>query len=335
MNQRITKEGGRLYANSFECMAITVRAGGFAGLYRGLTPQLLGVVPEKAIKLQVNDLLRLAFSSNDDATGQQQINLSLEVLAGACAGACQLLATNPMEIAKTRLILQDETAELLKKRGFTPPQSKSFSDVVKELGFPGVYRGASACLARDVPFSAIYFPAYAALKDFLSKRHHDSPDTTGKASLNDLLVAGTTAAVPAALVTTPFDVMRVRIQAIPRPGEPTYDGIRDCATKIYEAEGVNGFFRGSMARILRIAPQFGISLVAYEQMTEWFGMNNSSTITHRPATNAPIDPRDYRTAFPAASLTPKTKEIDSMMRNFGVVQDHETGDQSPSSRGAR
>ena len=27
-----------------------------------------------------------------------------------------------------------------------------------------MYKGASACLLRDIPFSAIYFPAYAHLK---------------------------------------------------------------------------------------------------------------------------------------------------------------------------
>lgn len=36
--------------------------------------------------------------------------------------------------------------------------------VLKELGFMGLYRGARACLLRDVPFSAIYFPTYAHMK---------------------------------------------------------------------------------------------------------------------------------------------------------------------------
>lgn len=40
--------------------------------------------------------------------------------------------------------------------------------VVKELGLFGLYKGARACLLRDVPFSAIYFPAYAHTKAALA-----------------------------------------------------------------------------------------------------------------------------------------------------------------------
>jgi len=36
--------------------------------------------------------------------------------------------------------------------------------IVKELGVMGLYKGAGACFLRDIPFSGIYFPAYAAAK---------------------------------------------------------------------------------------------------------------------------------------------------------------------------
>ena len=50
-------------------------------------PQLVGVAPEKAIKLVMNDVLRKAFSSGEKG----EIDLPLEVLAGAGAGFSQVL----------------------------------------------------------------------------------------------------------------------------------------------------------------------------------------------------------------------------------------------------
>lgn len=38
---------------SFDCFKKVIRHEGFLGLYRGLPPQLVGVAPEKAIKLTV------------------------------------------------------------------------------------------------------------------------------------------------------------------------------------------------------------------------------------------------------------------------------------------
>lgn len=53
-NQRSGSYVGELmYKNSFDCFKKVIRHEGFFGLYRGLAPQLVGVAPEKAIKLTV------------------------------------------------------------------------------------------------------------------------------------------------------------------------------------------------------------------------------------------------------------------------------------------
>lgn len=54
-NQRTGSFIGELmYRNSFDCFKKVIRHEGFFGLYRGLVPQILGVAPEKAIKLTVS-----------------------------------------------------------------------------------------------------------------------------------------------------------------------------------------------------------------------------------------------------------------------------------------
>lgn len=81
-NQRAALVGEIAYRNSWDCCKKVIRHEGFLGLYRGLVPQLLGVAPEKAIKLTMNDLIRDKLS---DKKGK--IPLWGEVIAGGCVSA--------------------------------------------------------------------------------------------------------------------------------------------------------------------------------------------------------------------------------------------------------
>lgn len=79
-NQRSGPIVGELaYRNSWDCCKKVIRHEGLLGLYRGLVPQLLGVAPEKAIKLTVNDLVRDKLSDKNGYIPRWG-----EILAGAC-----------------------------------------------------------------------------------------------------------------------------------------------------------------------------------------------------------------------------------------------------------
>ena len=131
--------------------------------------------------------------------------------------------------------------------------------IVRNLGLVGLYKGASACLLRDVPFSAIYFPTYSHLKKDL---FGESP--TKKLGVIQLLSAGAIAGMPAAYLTTPCDVIKTRLQVEARKGDTAYTGLRHAASTIWKEEGFKAFFKGGPARIVRSSPQFGFTLAAYE-----------------------------------------------------------------------
>jgi solute carrier family 25 aspartate/glutamate transporter 12/13 len=86
-NQRSSRVGEMLYKNSWDCAKKVVKNEGFRGLYSGVLPQLLGVAPEKAIKLTVNDMARGLFSGSDG-----RIWWPHELLSGGLAGGCQVVS---------------------------------------------------------------------------------------------------------------------------------------------------------------------------------------------------------------------------------------------------
>ncbi|ORZ06931.1 mitochondrial carrier domain-containing protein [Absidia repens] len=275
-NQRSKVVGELLYKNSLDCFRKVVKNEGFLGLYRGLGPQLVGVAPEKAIKLTVNDFVRNKIANKK--TGE--IKFWQEMIAGGSAGASQVVFTNPLEIVKIRLQVQGEQA---KTHPDMPRRSAVW--IVKNLGIVGLYKGVSACLLRDVPFSAIYFPAYAHLKKDL---FHEGPDH--KLTITELLSAGAIAGMPAAYFTTPADVIKTRLQVEAKKGQTSYTGIKDAAKKIYAEEGFKAFFKGGPARILRSSPQFGVTLTVYELLHQAFPLPGHATTATTPSATAATAP---------------------------------------------
>lgn len=261
-----------------------VRKQGLRGLYRGLPPALVGVAPEKAIKLSMNDFFRSRLADPDTGV----VSLASSVLAGAGAGLCQVVATCPMEMLMITMMTRAT------EDGRKP---KSLTHLVRELGLPGLYRGTLATLARDVPFSMVFFSMNAAVKDRLA-------DEQGKVSIGRVFLAGITAGSTAAAMSTPMDVIKTRLQAdvgaggarppppppptrggaqgvVPRPPRPAavapaaggaaaaalrepYRGIADCARRVVTEEGVRALFKGVEARVMIISPLFGITLLFYE-----------------------------------------------------------------------
>ncbi|KAJ3120340.1 mitochondrial aspartate-glutamate transporter agc1 [Physocladia obscura] len=248
-NQRGKVVGELAYKNSWDCFKQVIRNEGFIGLYSGLLPQLVGVAPEKAIKLTMNDLVRRSLVEKDGS-----IKLYAEIIAGCTAGGSQVIFTNPLEIVKIRLQVQGEAA---KKTG---APRKSAMQIVRSLGLLGLYKGAAACLLRDIPFSGIYFPVYAHLKKDI---FHEGKNGK-KLSIGELLISGAIAGIPAAYLVTPADVIKTRLQVAARSGETTYNGLVDAGRKIMAEEGPRAFFKGGIARVLRSSPQFGVTLASFE-----------------------------------------------------------------------
>ncbi|KAF9437067.1 hypothetical protein BGZ76_002085 [Entomortierella beljakovae] len=256
-NQKKDAMGKLQYRGGVDCFRQVVAKEGIRGLYRGMGPNLIGITPEKAIKLAVNDLSREYWAEKTKTT-EDKLPIQYGMLAGATAGVCQVIATNPMEIVKIQM-------QLTGSQKLAPGEPRiTASSIVRSLGLRGLYRGTPATLLRDVPFSIIFFPLNSYLK-------LQGADADGKTSFSVVLGAGLASGVVAASAVTPADVIKTRLQVARKPGDPVYTGISDCFRQIVRHEGASALFKGVVPRSLIVAPMFSIALFVYELQQRYLG----------------------------------------------------------------
>lgn len=169
-----------------------------------------------------------------------------EILAGAGAGFCQCIATNPMEITKIRMQIQAQ---------LPAEQRTGLGQVVKELGIKGLYKGSTITLLRDVPYSMIFFPLNANLKTLFSKNEDD-------VSLLGLMASGMIAGAFASGLMTPMDVIKTRVQAA--KGSTSDAKFGRMFLQVYREEGFSALYKGVVPRMCVQAPLFAISMTAFE-----------------------------------------------------------------------
>ncbi len=131
--------------------------------------------------------------------------------------------------------------------------------VVKDLGFFGLYKGATATLLRDVPFSFIFFPLYSNVKRLFQ-------DSNGNNSFQSILASGAIAGSCSAGITTPIDVAKTRLQVPGAVKKNPLLVIRDIAV----AEGPGALFKGVAPRMATVGSLFSISLLAFEAQKKLF-----------------------------------------------------------------
>jgi len=163
-----------------------------------------------------------------------------------------------------------------------------------------LWRGTSASIARDVPFSCLYWALFERLKACIAARHHAGHGTAPKPSLRpdtSMVVAAAAAAV-AAVPTTPMDVIKTRMQvldaaapttSVSSVGHGLYRFARVVSSPAFSQHcegvstrrplsrsgGVRSLFLGVLPRVSKVAPSCAIVVGVYEtckaQCERWRG----------------------------------------------------------------
>lgn len=212
-----------------------VRREGLSTLWSGLRPALGITVPATMIYMSAYEKLREGLSLTLSAEASPAVAL----VAGGLARMMSGIVTAPMELMRTRAQGSAST-------------SNDVLALARSDGLLALWRGASASLARDVPFSCLYWTTYEALKSRSTRVEH-SPITSSMA-------AAAAAAAVAAVPTTQMDIVKTRTQVLEAPTLTIGQVLRD----LYVHEGPRALFAGVVPRVAKVAPSCAIIVGAYE-----------------------------------------------------------------------
>lgn len=251
---------------------------GWRALFKGLGPNLVGVVPARAINFWAYGNGKRILSENFFG-GKESAGVHL--LAAASAGIITGTATNPIWLVKTRLQLDKQNAEGGKR------QYRNAVDCVRQTvrseGLRGLYRGLSASYL-GVSESTLQWVLYEQAKRSLSRRQEDLLRSGRQATFWDRTVEWTgklTAAggakFVAALITYPHEVVRTRLRQAPvdKRGNVKYKGLWSCFKLVFKEEGVAALYGGLVPHMLRVVPSAAIMFGVYEAVLRGVGETSS------------------------------------------------------------
>jgi solute carrier family 25 (mitochondrial folate transporter), member 32 len=258
------------YASIRSSLATIVAEEGARGLYRGLGPTLVALLPNWALYFTVYERLKVRLRA-PGAAPDSALPHGAHMAAAAGAGAATVLGTNPLWVAKTRL--QVQTARGLRDR-LTVPSSGGgaaawharpytgtwdcLRRIGREEGLRGLYSGLGPSLL-GIAHVMIQLPVYEAAKHLLATRAGQT--STDELSTGALVAASSASKLVASLVTYPHEVVRARMHV--QGSGPFRGTLRVCA-QVYAEAGPWGFYRGCAANLVRTTPAAAITFTSFE-----------------------------------------------------------------------
>jgi solute carrier family 25 carnitine/acylcarnitine transporter 20/29 len=224
-------------------------AEGFAGLYRGVSSPLAGLVLINAVMFSSYEV------ASRGCTQQLQTGaLQTAFLAGMASGAASTVVESPVDLIKVQL-QRERAGQPRLYRGYFD----CFAQVFRTNGLAGFYQGASATLSRNVPGQAFHFLAYEATLMALAAGGEGQDLTPSK-----VLAAGSMAGLALWVTVYPMDVLKTVLQSQPLERRERSCTLADCARWHVCRYGVSGIWVGFNACVIRSVPSTAACFLGYE-----------------------------------------------------------------------
>ncbi|KAJ5357516.1 hypothetical protein N7541_004674 [Penicillium brevicompactum] len=279
----LTRTAGMHFSETFQILRSIHVHEGWRALFKGLGPNLIGVVPARAINFYVYGNGKRILSDYFGYRTAEQTPMGIHLAAASIAGIATGTATNPIWLVKTRLQLDKSNAEHGKSR-----QYRNSFDCIKQTvrheGIKGLYRGLSASYL-GVTESSLQWVMYEQMKMYLARRdalkksdpgYEYTPWDSAELWGGRISAAGL-AKLVAAAITYPHEVVRTRLRQAPTVSlgngkvEMKYTGLAQCFKTVWKEEGMVAMYGGLTPHLLRVVPSAAIMFGMYEFILRVFG----------------------------------------------------------------
>lgn len=264
-NASIIRKAASHVADTVGIITNVYRVEGISALFKGLGPNLVGVIPARSINFFTygigKDFFSTRFNNGEEST-------KVHLAAAACAGIVTSTATNPIWLVKTRLQLDKATSTGTRQY---KNSWDCITQVIRKEGVPGLYRGLTASYL-GVAESSIQWVLYEQMKLFIkSREEHRKLNGAVSSKLDSILnwcaTSGAAGAAKfmASLITYPHEVVRTRLRQAPsQNGKPKYTGLVSCFKVIIKEEGFFSMYSGLTPHLLRTVPNSVIMFGTWE-----------------------------------------------------------------------
>ncbi|KAI3630728.1 hypothetical protein MIR68_012163 [Amoeboaphelidium protococcarum] len=163
MTDMRTSDGNRM--GIWRCLTQIFKSeGGFKGIYRGITPTAIGIIPYNALNFTVYESLKEHFgkrSGNKD----QQVGVYQRLLFGGISGVIAQTVTYPVDVVRRRF-------QVMGMNNFGYVYSGTFQalyTMVKVEGLRSLYKGCIPNYLKVAPAISVSFVTYEYVKQLLEQ----------------------------------------------------------------------------------------------------------------------------------------------------------------------
>ncbi|MBW0556895.1 hypothetical protein O181_096610 [Austropuccinia psidii MF-1] len=272
------------FLGPWDCFRQTLSHERFRGLYRGVSMPVIGAMAENATLFgvygQVQRLIRYikfpTHSSNRHPSPPQPLPLSCVALAAACSGAAASFVLTPIELVKCKMQVQ-KLASQIPSKPLAGPLTIA-RNVIKDLGFKGLWLGQTGTLLRETGGSVIWFCTFETIVGLLISHHQATiPNQSfSKAHLSslELMSSGAIAGILYNFTFFPADSIKSTIQTaseLDPNRSSTNQSFLQVGRHIVNSRGWKGLYAGCGITCLRSAPSSALIFWIVSRLESKFG----------------------------------------------------------------